>query len=223
VKVQVQIARSRADVVRCQNAIAEVYNRDYEVVFSEDRSDLEAKIEPWPHRYLMVLHEGTLAATIGIYLRNTYTERYGQLERADFQRLIDGSGATGYSPDRMREVTKLVVPHAFRGRNLARFTLGCGHARDFCQVESDAPQLMTLCSKRSITKRSIIDHVYSPIGLKVRHLKPFPFYKVHELYRSPTDPMDSYLMVPDQDIPARWYDLRIPGEYEVEAVMEGAR
>jgi hypothetical protein len=44
-------------VLLCRRLIAEVYNRDYEVVFSEDHYDLEAKIEPWPHRFLMALHD----------------------------------------------------------------------------------------------------------------------------------------------------------------------
>ncbi len=67
-RVEVRMAHTREDVARCQYAIAEVYNRQYDVVFSEDHHDLEAKIEPWPHRYLMVLHDATLAATIGLYL-----------------------------------------------------------------------------------------------------------------------------------------------------------
>lgn len=215
-KVLVRIARTREEIVTCQYAIAEVYNRQYDVVFSEDQHDLEAKIEPWPHRYLMVLVGDTLAATIGIYLRNTYVERFGQVERAEFERALGRPDTIEqYDVARLREITKLIVKPEFRGQNLARFTLGCGHSRAFCQAEADAPALITFCSKRSI-----VEHVYEPTGLHSRRIKPFPMYKVHELYRSPEDPMDSYLMIPEQDVPARWYQLALPGEYEVTDLME---
>src|SRR6476619_6188775 len=103
------MARSREEVARCQYAIAEVYNRQYEVVFSEDHHDLDAKIEPLPHRYLMVLHDGDLAATIGLYLRNTYVERFGQVERSEFDGALGSEDRTeDYAVDRLREITKLV-------------------------------------------------------------------------------------------------------------------
>jgi hypothetical protein len=216
VKVDVRIARTREDVARCQYAIAEVYNRQYEVVFSEDRHDLEAKIEPWPHRYLMVLAGDTLAATIGLYLRNTYVERFGKVEREEFEQALGTPNTKEqYDVSRLREITKLVVQPEFRGQNLARFTLGCGHARAFCQTDGDAPHLITFCSKRSI-----VGHVYKPTGLCSRLIKPFPMYKVHELYRSPEDPMDSYLMVPEVDIPPRWYELELPGTYETTDLLQ---
>jgi len=210
------MARTREDVARCQYAIAEVYNRQYGVVFSEDHHDLEAKIEPWPHRYLMVLHDATLAATIGLYLRNTYVERFGLVARSEFESALGASDVVKqYDVSRLREITKLVVQPEFRGKQLARFTLGCGHSRAFCQTDAVAPHLITFCSKRSIVAR-----VYEPTGLHSRLIKPFPMYKVHELYRSPEDPMDSYLMVPEADIPHRWYELAVPGEYGVEDVLE---
>jgi hypothetical protein len=215
VNVEVRIAQTREDVGLCQYAIAEVYNREYEVVFSEDRHDLEAKIEPWPHRYLMVLHDGTLAATVGLYLRNTYVERFGQVTRDEFLRALGHPDTVEqYDVSRLREITKLVVKPEFRGQNLARFTLGAGHSRAFCQTASDAPHLVTFCSKRSI-----VSHVYEPAGLNRRLIKPFPMYKVHELYRSPEDPMDSYLMVPEADIPPRWYGLELPGRYETQDLL----
>ena len=215
-RVDVRMATTRQDVARCQYAIAEVYNRQYEVVFSEDHHDLEAKIEPWPHRYLMVLAEDTLVATIGLYLRNTYVERFGQVPRDEFERVLGTPNTVEhYDVSRLREVTKLVVQPEYRGQNLARFTLGCGHARSFCQTAADEPHLITFCAKRSI-----VDHVYSGPGISSRVIKPFPMYKVHELYRSPEDPMDSYLIVPEADIPSRWYDLALPGQYEVAELMQ---
>ena len=215
-RVEVHMAATREDVARCQYAIAEVYNRQYEVVFSVDHHDLEAKIEPWPHRYLMVVANGTLVATLGLYLRNTYVERFGQVERAEFERTLGTPNtAEHYDVSRLRELCKLVVQPEFRGQSLSRFTLCCGHARSFCQTDADAPHLITFCAKRSI-----VDHVYKGTGISPRVIKPFPMYKVHELYRSPEDPMDSYLTVPQADIPSRWYDLELPGEYEIAELMQ---
>ena len=214
-RVEVRMARSREEIARCQYAIAEVYNRQYEVVFSEDHHDLEAKIEPWPHRYLMVLHDGDLAATIGLYLRNTYVERFGQVERTEFesrvrQRGVDRGLCGRSSPGDHEARGEARIPWA-ESRAL--------HARlwSFARVLPDRrrrPHLITFCSKRSI-----VAHVYEPTGLRSRRIKPFPMYKVHELYRSPEDPMDSYLMVPEADIPSRWYGLELPGEYEVAELM----
>jgi hypothetical protein len=35
--------------------------------------------------------------------------------------------------------------------------------------------------------------------------------------------MDSYLVVPEVDIPSRWYDLELPGEYDATDLMEMGR
>jgi hypothetical protein len=67
-------------------------------------------------------------------------------------------------------------------------------------------------------KLSIIDRIFHRAGLRTRRIKEFPFYKVHELYRSPEDPMESRLIIPTLDIPARWYGLALPGRYDIERI-----
>jgi hypothetical protein len=57
--------------------------------------------------------------------------------------------------------------------------------------------------------------VWDKAGCNTRVIRPFPLYKIHEKYRSESDPMDSRLMIPDLDFPKRWYDLRLPAEVEV--------
>ena len=91
--------------------------------------------------------------------------------------------------------------------------LGCAHSRDFLQsaAPSGKPNVLVCCAKRSIW-----DGLWHRAGIHTRRIKEFPFYRVHELYRSPEDPMDSRVIVPEIDIPPRWYDRRLPGEYEVE-------
>ena len=92
-KLLLRRAESRTDVMRCRKLIAEVYNRDYEVVFSEDHYDLAAKIEPWPHRFLMALHRDDLIAACGLYTHNTYVERFGKVGEEDLRRALQEANA----------------------------------------------------------------------------------------------------------------------------------
>ncbi len=212
--MQIRIARSRAEVLACQLLIAEVYNREYEVVFSDDSFDLDAKIEPWPHRYVMGVVRSELVAVTGLYLRNTYVERYGDVSDAEIDALIRDAGAgPSFSAARKRELTKVSVRRDRRGQGYGRFLVGCVHSRDILQSDTpaDAPNVLVCCARRSIW-----EGLWHRSGIRTHKIKDFPYYKVHELYRSPEDPMDSRVIVPEVDIPARWYDRRIPGEYEVE-------
>ena len=212
-RAAVRLATSRADVLACQYLVAEIYNRDYEVVFSDDSYDLDAKIEPWPHRYLMGLVDGELVCTAGLYLRDTYVERFGQVSDELIDRLIaEAGGAPRHCAGRKREITKISVRRDRRGCGLGRFILGAAHARAFLQVDAEPaePHVLVSCAKRSIW-----DSLWRPCQIRTRVLAPFPDYKVHELYRSPDDPMDSRLIIPELDIPAPLYDRPIPGEYEV--------
>jgi hypothetical protein len=199
--------------MRCRQLIAEVYNRDYEVVFSEDHYDLEAKIEPWPHRFLMVLNGRELIAACGLYMHDTYVERFGCVTDGDLKRMLHAEGVGAqYDVTRRREFTKMSVRHSWRGRGIAPWLTGAGHSKHFTDVEADCA-VMVFCAKLSI-----IDNIFHRAGLRTRRVKDFPLYKVHELYRSPTDPMESRMIIPKLDIPERWYELAIPGEYEIERI-----
>lgn len=210
-KLFLRRAETRGDVLRCRQLIAEVYNRDYDVVFSEDHYDLEAKIEPWPHRFLMALHGEELVAACGLYLHDTYVERFGKVTDEDLRCLLEREGVGAeYDVMRRREFTKMSVRHTWRGRGIAPWLTGAGHSRHFTDVEEDRA-IMVFCAKRSI-----IDNIFHRAGLRTRTIREFPFYKVHELYRSPADPMESRLVIPRVDIPERWYELALPGEYDIE-------
>ena len=212
-KVLLRRAESRGDIMRCRQLIAEVYNRDYEVVFSEDHYDLEAKIEPWPHRFLMVLQGRELIAACGLYMYNTYVERFGQVSDDDLRDMLSAADvAAQYDVTSRREFTKMSVRHSWRGRGIAPWLTGAGHSKHFTDVETDRA-VMVFCAKMSI-----IDNIFHRAGLRTRTIKEFPFYKVHELYRSPTDPMESRMIIPKLDIPERWYELAVPGEYEIERI-----
>ena len=217
-RIKVAIARTRSETLTCQRLIAEVYSGQYGVVFSSDRHDLDAKVEPWPHRYLMFSSEGKVLATFGLYVRDTYVERYGAVTDADVLRLLEEAGARdAYHPARKRELTKLVVANEARGLGLGLFVVAASHARAFLQSETDEPQLLVTCSKRSLWTS-----LWQRVGIHTRVLKPFPRYKVHELFSSEEDPMDSRLIIPDRDIPRRWYDLEVPGEYVLDGELLAA-
>ena len=210
-KMLLRRAESRGDVLRCRQLIAEVYNRDYEVVFSEDRYDLEGKVEPWPHRYLMGFCGRVLVAACGLYTRDTYVERFGQVTDDDLRCLLEQAGvAEGYDVTSRREFTKMSVRHEWRGHGIAGWLTGAAHSKHFTEVETDRA-IMVFCAKLSI-----IDNIFHRAGLRTRTIKEFPFYKIHELYRSPSDPMESRMIIPRLDIPQRWYELELPGEYELD-------
>lgn len=216
-KVRLQIAERRAEVLACQYLVAEVYNHEYDIVFSDDSYDLDAKIEPWPHRYLMAFVEGDLVGCVGLYLRDTYVQRFGRVSDDEIRDIVIAAGAdpARWSPARKREPTKLSVRRSRRGMGLGRALIGAAHATAFRDVDGDpnAPHLFVACAKRSIWKSQ-----WGAIGIGSRPIKPFPIYKVHERYSSPEDPMDSRVLIPDLDVPPSWLDLSIPGEHDLEAL-----
>lgn len=212
-KLLVRLAESRADVLRCQQMIAGIYNKEYKIVFSETNYDLEAKIEPWPHRYVMGLLGNELVCAAGLYLHSTYVERFGQISPEEFKAVIDEAGAAPrFDAARKREYTKIVVREDMRGRGVAKFFLGASMSRDFLQVGTldHEPTVLVICGKVSILR-----NMWEPIGIRLRPIKPFPIYRVHELYSSPQDPMVSQMIIPELDIPPDFYNMKLPGTYVV--------
>ena len=185
------------------------------MVFSEDHYDLDAKIEPWPHRFVMGTADGQLVAAVGLYVRNTYVERFGLVRDEYVLAVLREAGLHGrYDPLRRREVTKLVVAPGFRHGRLSKLVTGCAFSRAFACIDADGPTVVTLCSVRTI--RRFVER----LGIRTRYLKPFPIYKIHEQYRSEANPMDSYFVLPDLDVPPFLRDLAIPGEYDLDQLAE---
>ncbi len=215
-RIRLEVARRPADVLRCRQLVAEVYHARYGVVFSQDTYDLDAKIEPWPHRFLMGSMGGELAAVCGLYLRNTYVERFGLVTHDEVEAQLRGAGVSGrYDAAARRELTKLVVAPRWRNSGLGALFVAIAHARAFADMGTERPPLVTFCVVQSM-RRLMQRH-----GMRPRHLKPFPYYKVHELYRSERNPMDSYLVIPELDVPNRFRDLRIPGDHDLREWLGG--
>jgi GNAT superfamily N-acetyltransferase len=215
--VNMRMAETRAEVLRCRNLIAEVYNRQYGVVFSSDSYDLEAKIEPWPHRYLIGTSRRDLVCTAGLYLHDTYVERFGGVSPGEIDAELDRLGAAGHSSQRLREITKVVVAPDYRGRGVARILLAAAHSRAFLQQDATEPYAVVSCAKLSIYR-----HIFEPV-VTMHRLKAFPVYRVHEHYRSAEDPMESRIVAPSLDVPARYYEHALPGSYDLrsETLMTG--
>ena len=213
-RMTLKVARRHGEIIKCQYLIASVYNRYYDIVFSTDISDLNAKIEPYPHQYLMGLIDGQLAACCGLYVEDTYVMKYGMIQDSHFHpHLADAGVSQQYQSWVLHEFTKLVVAEGFEGLGIGNFFLAAAHNSTFLGANDDRPWLLTSCAKLSIYEK-----FYHRAGIRTRFLKPFPYYRVHEKYRSEDDPMSSRLIIPGIDIPKRWYDLEIPGTYEIEKV-----
>jgi hypothetical protein len=217
-RIRLGIAQTSGDVLRCRQLVGDVYHRRYGVVFSSDTYDLDRKIEPWPHRFLMGFVGNELAAVCGLYVRNTYVERFGLVADAEIAASLREAGAGGaYDPAARRELTKLVVSPRLRNSGLGPLFIAIAHARAFVELDAPAPPLVTFCIVRSM-RRLVERH-----GVRPRAMKPFPYYKVHELYRSERNPMDSYLVIPHLDVPSRFRELAVPGEHDLAPWLEAAR
>lgn len=211
-KLRISIAERRADVLRCQYFIAEIYNKHYGIMFSEDIHDLEARIEPYPQRYLMGTVDGELVTAVGLYTRDTYVERYGCITDEELMAQVAQAGVADLYPSPVkRELTKLVVKEGWEGLGLARLIHTTGHARAFVEAGTDRPVLVLVCAKVSI-----IDNLFLPKGrVRARFLAPFPRYPVHSDYRSERDPMESRLTIPEVDVPPDVRAQVLPFEVEL--------
>ena len=209
----------RAEVVRCQYLIADTYNRHYDIVFSNDSVDLNAKIEPYPDRYVMGLVDGQIVAAAGLYLHNTYVERYGRVTDDEIRAVIEAAGASDRYPTfSKREYTKLVVHRDWEGRGIGRVFFAATHSRDFLNIDRHESPILVSCAKLSVFRG-----LYDKVGIRSRTIKAFPAYRVHELYRSADDPMESRLILPEVDIDARWYDAALPWRFQLARAERGPR
>jgi hypothetical protein len=209
--LEVKLATKRADALRCQYLIAESYNHHYDIFFSRDSVNLDARIEPYPDRYVMGLVDGDVVVTAGLYLKSSYVERFGEVTDEDIDKLLKDADVHGrYSSKRKREFTKLVVRRDWEGRGILLHFFMATQCRDFLQLSAAEPCVVTVCAKASI-----FQNLYAEAGIRTRLIKPFPIYEVHSLYSSQDDPMESRLVIPELDIPPELYAGKLPAVCEV--------
>ena len=203
---EIQIAKSYGQEFRAEFLIADIYNRHYDIVFSRDMVDLDAKIEPYPDHYLIGTVDGEVVAAAGLYTEGTYVEKYGNVSRERLQEELERSGAADrFDPSVTVEVTKLVIHPDWSGYGLGRELFCASYSKDFLMCAHDRPPLVLCCA----TQR-IFESLHHSVGMHTRPLGLFPEYEVHERYRTPENPMDSRLILPGLDIPANWWDNPLP-------------
>jgi GNAT superfamily N-acetyltransferase len=211
--VQFKIAKSDFETRQCQSLVAEVYYKKLGITFSETQFNPDAKIELYPHRYLMGLVNEELVACMGLYLHSTNPERYGKVTEQEIDRLLVEAGAANrYSGKYIRELSKFVVKDEWRKQGIGKLLMAASHSKDFIHLEEhqSQPHLLVSCANVSIFK-----YFSDALDIHTRTIKPVPFFKIHEFYRADHEPMENRLTIPDMDIPAQWYDAKLPGEYEI--------
>lgn len=219
-KLQISVAERQPDVLRCQYLIAESYNRDFGIMFSEDIYDLDARIEPYSNRYIMGKVGNEVVTAMGLYTHNTYVERYGDVSSADVRERLEEAGVEDLSAaTRIRETTKLVVRRGWGGLGLSFLIRYASYTHRFLSDGLEGSFVAVVCARRSL-----LDEFFYPgkSPIRARPLKPFPFYAVHAKYRTAEDPMESRLIIPELDIPEEIYRMSLPFEREIPDRPAGA-
>lgn len=198
-RVEVRLARSRSDIEACQQLMAETYLRAYGVVLTYGEVEPDGGVERFPDRYVMGLVGDELVASAGLYVHETYVERYGHLQSEEIARVTRAAGIEGGELRPRVEYTKAVVDPRWGRRGIGRHFIGATHSRAFLAVDGADP-LVLCCGKLSVFR-----NLYEPVGLHTRTIKAFPLYRNHARYRTPNDPMESRLSIPELDIDPKWY------------------
>ncbi len=204
--VELRVAVRNGDVMRAQYLIVDMYHQNYGILFSNDIVDLNSGIEPYPQSYLLGTVGSEVVAACGLYTRDTYCERYGEVTKDDLQQQLASEGLEArYDVRRTVEVTKLVIRSDYNGRGLGRWLFQAAHSAAFVMRGDEKPPLILCCATRSIFAA-----MHEASGIRARPLRKFPDYPVHERYRSADNPMDSRLIIPTVDIPPAIWNKPLP-------------
>ena len=209
VSFDLRIAEKRGDIIRCQYFIAEIYNKRYNIFFSNEKYDLNAKVEPYPDYYIMACVDSKIVGCVGMYLKNTYIKKYGNVSNEDIDKIIKEANLSEfYSSEYVREVTKLVIDPKFSKTGLGALLIQAAYSKFFLnQGDQTAAYAVVFCGTLSSVK------LHEPAQVSTRRIREFPFYSVHDKYRSSKDPMESHIVFPKQDIPKEVRDIAIPGTF----------
>lgn len=198
--IEVHIASTPEEIAQCKALAAEVYEREYGVRLTDHLLNPLGYRERFPDRFVMGYVNGRFALSAGLYVGETYAQMFGRLTNDDIRPVLEEAGCPE-AIDRPRvEYTKLVIKPEFARKGLGRRFLGMTHSRDFLSVDGGLP-LLLLCGRRSMFQ------LFHSVGIRTRTLKPFPWYRNHERYRSASDPMESRLVIPELDIEKRWFEF----------------
>lgn len=204
-ELQIRRATTVSEIAACRALITGVYRAKYGVSFASFGVDPANKVEPLPDHYVMGVVGDLIVAAAGLYTRETYVERFGEVTDAEIRRVLTDAGLSALADRPRVEYTRLVVRPGWEGRGIGRYFLAATHSRAFLGTGADGPPLLLACGKMSIFRS-----LYEAVGIRTRQLKSFPWYRSHERYRSDQDPMESRLIIPEMDIDPRWYRFPLP-------------
>jgi GNAT superfamily N-acetyltransferase len=208
-QIQIKIAQTSAEINQCKSLISEIYYQKLGITFSDSISDAEAKIEVYPQYYLMALCSEILIGTIGLYTNGTNAERHGKVTEQDVNILLtEAKVINRYLGKYLRELTKFVVKDEWQNKGIGKVLLAAAHSQDFIHINEEKPHVLVSCATFSI-----FEYFANALNIRTRRIKPMPFYKVHEHYRSHDNPLETRLSIPDIDIPKELYFAKLPFEY----------
>lgn len=210
----VQVARidRRGDLRRARALVEQIYGERYGVRFTDGEADPNQRLEPWPDRFVMAQFEGRIVAVAGLYTGTTYAERFGGLTRADLQAAV---AAAGIDP-RGREFVeygRLTVVPGWEG--IGPIFLTVTHSRGFLAPEGGKTPIVVSCAKLSVFR------LCERARIKTRTLGSFPSYPSHDRYRSPTDPMETRITIPELDLDPLMHALQLP--LQLDLAIHGVR
>lgn len=209
VDLVVRLASRPDEIERCRALARETYQRDYGVLLTDDPPDPNGFRERFPDRFVMGLIDAELVACAGLYVGRTYVEQFGRVTEHDLTEALRPVGRTDAIARPRVEYTKVVVRRDHSGRGLGRRFIGMSHAREFLAADGEVP-LLLVCARVSTFA------LWNAVGIHTRPLRPFPWYRNHERYRSVADPMESRLVIPELDIDRRWYETRLSNAADLE-------
>lgn len=202
-RLRVSLAETKEEIQECRQLIYDTYLREYDIEMTLQDSQPDGGVERMPDRLIMGQSEGRVVACAGLYIRDTYIERFGEVQPHEVdQRAVD-AGIIEPEPRVHVEYTKVVVHQDLMGRGLGRLFIGASHTREFLQIDG-RPPILLVCGKLSILG------LWRAAGIRTRRIREFPIYRNHDRYRTPGDPMESHMIIPEIDIHPRWYDRDLP-------------
>jgi GNAT superfamily N-acetyltransferase len=204
-KLHVQLAQTAGELRECRKLLEDVYGRDYGVRFTEGDHHPDLCVEPYPDAFVMGLAGDELAVIGGLYLRNTYAERFGGMNWSALEPALRARGLPHREADCvLREYTRLAVRPEYRGAGLGRRCCALTHSREFIAQQTDKHVLLFISAKRSIFRE-----VHAKSRMETHYLKDFPVYLAHRKYAESHDPIEIRYMVADLDIPPELLSARL--------------
>lgn len=199
-RVEVDIAVSKREVVACQHLIARNYHRDYGAVFNDRVVAREGRIESLPDQYLQMRLDGKLIGVAGRYEEDTYIERIAGARWADIAGLI-GNGPRC-------ELARFVIDASFRGSGLGALLFACAFSSSFADPEGINCAVL-FCSTPSVARQLV-----TPLGVGLRLLSTLAPLPVHSRYCAGSS-LSVYLSQPTSSAPYPIRHCRFPRLSEV--------